>query len=378
MSSSRSAERSLLQARLLAQGLSGEPAADVVVATRRLLAVQAQDPRATRLALRVRTAGGHASAVDQALNDGSLIITWVNRGTLHLVAAEDEPLLHALTTPQLRRSSDRRLADEGVSPAAAKRAIAAIVKALAADGPMTRAELRAVLERARLPTAGQATTHILFSATLDGLIVRGPMTGGEHAFALAADWLGERPHIELDHALAELARRYLAGHGPADQHDLAKWAQLPVRDARAAFNAIAPELEQRPDGLVELKSRAGEETPLPPPRLLGPFDPLLLGWRSGAFILDDPPEVVTVNGIIRAIALVKGRAAGTWTMPGGRVELRLWGRQSRVTTTALERDAAAVEAYLAADLTSRHPRAGTVRRRYGWPKPERARHDPLL
>ena len=96
------------------------------------------------------------------------------------------------------------------------------------------------------------------SATLDGLTVRGPMTGGEHAFALAADWLGQRPHIEHDRALAELARRYLAGHGPADQHDLARWAQLPVRDARAAFTAIAPELEQRPDGLVDLKSRAGE------------------------------------------------------------------------------------------------------------------------
>jgi hypothetical protein len=65
-------------------------------------------------------------------------------------------------------------------------------------------------------------------------------------------------------------------------------------------------------------------------------------------VLDDPREVVTVNGIIRAIALVKGRAAGSWTMPGGRVELRLWDKQSRVTTAALERDAAAVEAYLAA------------------------------
>jgi hypothetical protein len=348
MSSSRSAERSLLRARLSAQGLSGEPAPDVVVATRRLLAVQAQDPRGARLALRVRTAGGDASTVDQALNDRSLIITWVNRGTLHLVAAEDEPLLHALTTPQLRRSSDRRLAEEGVSPAAVKRGIAAIVKALATDGPMTRSELRAVLEPARVPTAGQATTHILFSATLDGLIVRGPMTGGEHAFALASDWLGERPHLERDRALAELARRYLAGHGPADQHDLAKWAQLPVRDARAAFNAIASELEQHPAGLVDLKASAHGGAPLPPPLLLGPFDPLLLGWRSRTLVLDDPQEVVTVNGIIRAIALVKGRAAGTWTMPGGRVELHLWDKQSRVTTAALERDAAAVEAYLAA------------------------------
>jgi hypothetical protein len=31
--------------------------------------------------------------------------------------------------------------------------------------------------------------HILFRATLDGLIIRGPMIGREHAFALVADWL---------------------------------------------------------------------------------------------------------------------------------------------------------------------------------------------
>jgi hypothetical protein len=82
--------------------------------------------------------------------------------------------------------------------------------------------------------------------------------------------------------------------------------------------------------------------------LLGPFDPLLLGWRSRGFVLDAPNEVVTVNGIFKAIALVRGRVAGTWTMPGGRVELRLWNEQSRATTVALERDAAAVEAYLSA------------------------------
>lgn len=126
-----SAERALLAARLAAQRLSGEPSGDVVDATRRLLAVQAQDPRGARLALRVRTAGGHASAVDHALStERSLIITWANRGTLHLLAAEDEPLLHALTTPQLRTSSDRRLRQEGVTPAAARRGIAALVKAL--------------------------------------------------------------------------------------------------------------------------------------------------------------------------------------------------------------------------------------------------------
>ena len=202
----------MLAARLGAQRLSGSPAGGVVEATRHLLAVQAQDPRAARLALRVRTAGGHASAVDRALTDErSLIVTWVNRGTLHLLAAEDEPLLHALTTPQLRTAGDRRLSQEGVSGAAARRGIAAIVKALGERGPLARGELRAVLERARVPTARQAVAHILFRATLDGLIVRGPIIEGEHAFALVTDWLGERtkgrPRSRACRARAPLPRR---------------------------------------------------------------------------------------------------------------------------------------------------------------------------
>jgi hypothetical protein len=339
---------SVLAARLGAQRLSGPAAADVLEVTRHLLAIQAQDLRGARLAVRARTTGGHASAIDHALTkERSLIITWVNRGTLHLIAAEDEPLLHALTTPQLRKASDRRLGQEGVSPAATQRGLHAIIKALGDDGPMTRAQLRVVLDTARVPTAGQALVHVLFRATLDGLIVRGPMLAGEHAFVLVADWLGQRARIDRDRALAELARRYLASHGPADDRDLAKWAQLSLRDARAGLAAIAPEITERPDGLVDV--HRDEVPPLPPPRLLGPFDPLLLGWRSREFVLDSTPEVVTVNGIIKAIALIDGRAAGTWTMRGGHVAIHLWKEHDHPTATALAREASAVKTYLAVD-----------------------------
>ena len=241
----RPEQRSLLAARLTAQGLAGDPAAGPLEVTRKLLAVQAQDPRGARLAIRARSASAYASDLDRALTEErSLVITWVNRGTLHLIAAEDEPLLHALTTPQLRTGSDRRLAQEGVSPAALDRGIDAIVAALGADGPMTRDRLRGVLDAIGVPTARQALVHILYRATLDGLIVRGPMVGSEHAFVLRADWLGARQRVDRDRALAELARRYLVGHGPADDRDLAKWAQLPLRDARVGLSAIASELRR--------------------------------------------------------------------------------------------------------------------------------------
>ena len=90
----------------------------------RLLAVQGQDPRGARLAVRARTDGLSAADVDRELTEErSLLITWLNRGTLHLVRSEDYPLLQALTTPPLLTSCTRRLRQEGVSEKAAERAI---------------------------------------------------------------------------------------------------------------------------------------------------------------------------------------------------------------------------------------------------------------
>ncbi|MDX6640669.1 MAG: hypothetical protein QOF12_1680 [Solirubrobacteraceae bacterium] len=277
--------------------------------------------------------------------DRSLVITWVNRGTLHLIAAEDHAWLHALTTPPLATGNLRRLEQEGVSPAAAARGVATIERALAADGPLTRRELRARLDAAGVPTQGQALVHVLVRATLLGLVVRAPVRDGEQAFVLVRDWLPAAPVPDRPAALAELARRYLAGHGPAGDRDLAKWAGLPLRDARAGLAAIAGELAQRPDGLVDLRRRPAA-TGLPPPRLLGPFDPLLHGWADRSPIVGEHRGIVTTNGLFRPFALVEGRAAGTWGLPGGRVELTPFAPLDRAVQRALAAEAADVERFL--------------------------------
>ena len=97
----RDTERSVLLAeRLTSQLLAGRPAKDPVAVAERLLAIQGQDPRGARLAVRARSRGLSASDVDRALTDDrSLVIDWLNRGTLHLVSSEDYFWLHALMTP---------------------------------------------------------------------------------------------------------------------------------------------------------------------------------------------------------------------------------------------------------------------------------------
>jgi len=310
-----------------------------------MLAVQAQDPRGARLAIRARTRGLTAADVDNALSERSLLITWLNRGTLHLVRSEDYPWLQALTTPPLLNANARRLSQEGVTPAAAERGVTIVERALAADGPLTRGVLRERLDAAGVQTQGQALVHVLMLASLRGIVVRGPMVGREQAYVLVPDWLGATAPIDRDRALAELARRYLAGHAPACDRDLAKWAGLPLRDARAGLEAIAPELNQRADGLVEPKKRR-QVAPVPPPRLLGAYDPLLLGWASRAPLLGSYENRVTVGGLFRPFALVRGRAAAIWSIRAGEVVLEPFGRLRREDAAALDADADAVLRYL--------------------------------
>jgi hypothetical protein len=339
--------------RLTAQLLAGLPARDPVEVTRRLLAVQGQDARGVRLAIRARSSGLTADDVDRALTvDRSLLITWLNRGTLHLVRSEDYRWLHALTTPSLLVGNARRLSQEGVPPAAAERGVAAVERALANEGPLTREQLRERVATAGVRTDGQALVHLLMLCSLRGLTVRGPMIDGRHAYVLVRDWLGQPQQVDRERALAELARRYLAGHGPAEDRDLARWAGLPLREARAGLSAIAPELEQRGDGLVDLAPARLPARP-PAPRLLGAFDPLLLGWRSREALLDGNQSIVTVNGLFRPFALAGGRAVATWTFSRGEVELKPFAPLAREERDALEEDAKDVVRYLGAGPESR-------------------------
>jgi hypothetical protein len=332
--------------RLGAQLLAGPPARDPVAVVERLLAVQAQDPRGARLAIRARSTGLSAADVEKAMTeDRSLLITWLNRGTLHLVTADDYPWVHALTTPPLLTGTTRRLVQEGVSQDGAERAVAVIVRSLAGDGPLTGEQLRARVNRAGVRTQGQALVHLLGLASIRGHVVRGPMIGKHHAYVLVRDWLGETKPVAREWALAELARRYLAGHGPADERDLVKWAGIPLRDARAGLNAIASELDVRSDGVVSLAGRA-TAVPPPPPRLLGAFDPLLMGWTSRQPILGRHDAVVVSGGIFRPFALVDGRGVATWRLAGGKVAIEPFARLSRADRTALEADADEVVRFL--------------------------------
>src|SRR3954454_3741656 len=236
--------------RAAAQGLHPAAGGPPEAIVGRLLAVQAQDLRAARLALRARAPDSfRAEDVDAALHDGGpLVVAWLMRSTLHLVRREDHAWLLALTAPTQEAGTRRRLGQLGVSSGAAERAVTIVEGALAEEGPLPRAALAERMAAAGIPTEGQATPHLIALAARRVGAVLVVADDGVQPFALAGGGASRR-RMDHDAALAELARRWLAAHGPATDADPAAGAALPLRDARAGLAAIAGELRDDGGGL---------------------------------------------------------------------------------------------------------------------------------
>jgi hypothetical protein len=161
---------------------------------------------------------------------------------------------------------------------------------------------------------------------------------------------------DVDEAAAELARRYLAGYGPAGPSDFSAWSGLGAGVARRAWAAIGDEITQvetdrGPASVLarEPPVRAGKPAPL---RLVGGFDGLLLGYADRDLHVD-PQHARRVNaggGMVRPVVIVDGRAIGTWAYRRGRatpqIDVVPFRPLSGRERAELEREAADVGRFL--------------------------------
>jgi hypothetical protein len=244
------------------------------------------------------------------------------RGTLHMLPSEDLGWLVALLGPVFAAAGRRRRQQLGLDEDTCERALGAIARVLRGAPPLSRTELvrRLAGEGVGLDPRSQAPAHLVAYAANRGLICRGPdLDGDEPSYVLLAEWAGEQRELPPEAALAELARRYLAGHGPAGPRDFAAWSGLPARQAGRGFELVAGELEEVRAGERQLWTLpalgAGPATvERPSVRLLGHFDAYLLGYRGRELVLDPrfARRIQAGGGMVQPALLVDGRVAGTW------------------------------------------------------------------
>lgn len=302
-----------LQNQRIAWGKLHRPG-DVVT---QLGAMQAQDYASVLWAVGLRCEEGMQAGIEQAIAGREILRTWLLRGTLHLVSPGDIRWMLDLLAPRLIQGGARRDRELALDEATYIRSFEALTRALEIDRQLTRKEMLWTLQLDGISTEGQRGYHILARAALEGLICFGPQRGKEQTFVLLDDWAPRGRQLSHDGALAELARRYFAGHGPATLADFTWWSGLPNQEARTGLEMVKAEL-QREDfaGQTYWLQPAGEakHKGLPAVYMLPAFDEYYLGYKDRSLLLDAKSErqAVSSNGVFRPMIVIDGRVAGTW------------------------------------------------------------------
>jgi hypothetical protein len=319
---------------------------------KRLGAVQAQDYLGALWAVGLRMQKAVEADIEHAIANREIIRTWPMRGTLHFVAPEDVRWMLALISPGIIARAARRHEQLELDEATFARAEALFTSALQGGRHLTRNEMMEVLEHGGIAITGQRIYHILWRAAQTGLIGFGPRQGKQDTFVLLDDWLPKGKTLSREESLAELAKRYFSGHGPATIQDFRWWSGLPAADARASLEMVESQLaHEELDGQTYWFSSSSPTTKVASPiaYLLPAFDEYLLGYKDRSAVLDPANATKVVpgaNGMFKPLIVIDGRVVGTWkrTLRKTKVLVNLNHFES-LSPAQMEAAAAAAESY---------------------------------
>ena len=264
----------------------------------------------------------------------SLVKTWLMRGTLHLIPAEDLPLYAAAMGTRWIRVNKSWLKLIHLSEPELMKLVAEIGDEL--DGtPRTREEIVKAVGKGHsgrvLEVLRSGWGGMLKPAARNGLLCFGPSRGQSVTFVRPERWLGSWRKVDPDAALIEVARRYMRAFAPAGKLDFARWWGNWPGVGTAAWAGLESELVPISIEGTRAQMLAGDldiiaKTPATPSiQLLPLFDPYLLGHvnRDHLYAAIHRSRVSRTAGWISAVVLVDGRVAGTWSHVAVRQVLRI-------------------------------------------------------
>lgn len=281
-------------------------------------AIQAQDYPGAKWSTGLRVPGTSDADVEQAVADRLIVRTWPMRGTLHMIAAQDVRWMLELLTPRIIAGSRRRSEELELDAAVLNRCRMLFAKILQGGKLLTRDEMYAFLEAENISTAAQRGYHILWRTAQEGLICFGPLKGKQQTFALLDDWIPQTDRaFERNQALAELAKRYFASHGPATLQDFVWWSGLKMTEARSGIEAIEPQFRKETVDEKTYWMPLDTHTDAPPQDvyLLPGFDEYLLGYTDRSAVLEAQYAKRICpggNGMFSPTVVRNGQVIGTW------------------------------------------------------------------
>lgn len=308
----------LTLARLAHQHLTATPDHTPLAVVQWLGAVQAQDYRQALWAIGVRLAAATLMQVENAIEQGTILRTWSQRGTIHFVPAQDAKWMLKLCATKVLAAQGRRQAQLELTSDIIAHCGTLLTAALVGGRRLTRAEVFHQLQEHGIATTAQRGYHILCHLSQAGLLCIGPMQGSEQTFVLLDEWVPQSRTLTPDEALIELVWRFFASHGPATEADFARWSGLTLRETRVGLAENGSRLvSDVQDGVRYWQTDAASPVPSAENHLhlLPGFDEYFLGYGDRSALIEDqhaPKVVPGNNGIFKPVMVDGGQIVGTW------------------------------------------------------------------
>jgi hypothetical protein len=321
--------------RLEQHGLA--PRVGFMEAVQRMIGVQAQVMSAAELSIGARVDGLKRADVQAALwQDRTLVKTWAMRGTIHLFAAEDLPLVVAARCAGRGRHRLHDFLQLGFTEAQYDEFLLAVPEVLGdgGDEPMTREALATgVAERMKTPEVSRAllgsSWGTLWKPSMyKGELCFGPGEGRTNTFVNPRKWLrvwkqwAKWEKWEPKEAQREVTRRYLQTYGPSTPRDFSFWWDGGgTTFGKKMFESLGDEVETvdvegckatalRSTLESMAKMKAGHSV-----RLLPMFDVYVLTQSRNlepALAKEYKDKVFRPAAWVSAVVLVDGRIEGVW------------------------------------------------------------------
>ena len=306
--------------RLLSQQLASPQFKDPAEVVSWFGAMQAQDYKAMRWAVSMRTRRPSFKAFEKAYNDGRIIRTHLQRTTWQLVAGEDLGWLLDLCRPRALAGLRGWMHTNGVDiPLDEERKISAIfAEAMAGKGSVQKEFLAEALRERDIDMVEQRFSYHLRLAEFSGLLCAGDLHSTKRTFRLVAEKVRNPLVLNREEALALLTLKYFRSHGPATVEDFAWWSGLGLIDCRQGIAALGDELVaerwKKREFYVHRDARTrgfrGGSV-----LLLPPFDEYLIGYKSRDIVLhpDRSHHAHNQSGIFYPIVALDGEVVGNWS-----------------------------------------------------------------
>lgn len=298
-------------------------------------AVQSQDYAGAKWALSLRAPRLTDEDIDRAFDEGAILRTHVLRPTWHFVTPDDIRWMQALTGPRVLARSlpyHRKLELDQALFARSRRVLE---RSLGGGKHLTRAALGAALTRAGVVVDNLRLAFLMMAAELDGVICSGPRQGKQFTYALVDERVPQGLALKGDAALAELAKRYFASHGPASVRDFVWWSGLSVKQAKTGVELLGRQaISETIDGVdywsvpTPGRVRTSARPDSAVVYLLPNYDELMNALRDRGLFQDSAgpppagafagfPHQLVINGVLRGAwrRTLTGRAVSVGVRP---------------------------------------------------------------